>query len=484
MTTSNMITKTPAQEPGGPAVVPRRWAAATVMMVAALMDLIDGTIVNVALPTIRRDLHASGPSIEWVVSAYLLAFAAALITAGRIGDIVGRKRLFLLGVVTFGLASLACGVARNPAELIAARVVAGTSAAIMIPQVLATFREIFTGKERGAAFGLYGAMGGIATAGGLLLGGVLTSANLFGWGWRTIFVVNIPVAIAALVAAIAVVPETRSAQPERPDLAGLALTAAGLVAMVYPLLEGQSQGWPAWTVGSLAAGVLAVGWVGVTGGRRQRRGVAPLLPAGLLRSPAFTAGLIVQLAFAAGLQGFSLILALWLQSGQHYSPVRAGVTTVAFSAGAFLTAGLSIQLAARLGRTILVIGGLLLAGGMYGVLIAAQHSSAGVDPWQLVPGLVLGGAGLGFLVVPLINVVLAAVPAGLAGGASGVFNTAQQLGGAIGVAVIGSVFFARLPAAGFTAAFTHAVPLAIGAFAACAVLSLVLPRTAVSDAYE
>jgi EmrB/QacA subfamily drug resistance transporter len=481
-----MITRTTPQDTVSQAVYPRRWAAATVMMVAALMDLIDATIVNVALPTIRRDLSASGPAIEWVVSAYLLAFAAALITAGRVGDMIGRKRLFLIGVVTFGLASLACGIARSPGELIAARAVAGTAAAIMIPQVLATFRTIFAGRERGAAFGLYGAMGGIATAGGLLLGGVLTSANVFGWGWRTIFAVNIPVALATLVAAIVVVPETRSARPQRPDLTGMALIAAGLVAIVYPLLEGQALGWPAWSFGCLAAGAAAIAWVAGSGrsGRRQRSGVAPLLPAGLLRRPAFTAGLLVQLAFAAGLQGFSLILALWLQSGQHYSPVRAGVTTVAFSVGAFLTAGLSIQLAARLGRTILVAGALMMAGGMYGVLIAAQHSATGVDPWQLVPGLVVAGAGLGFLVVPLINVVLAAAPAELAGGASGVFNTAQQLGGAIGVAVTGSVFFARLGTAGFTAAFTHAVPLAIGAFAVCAVLSLVLPRTAVSEAYE
>jgi MFS family permease len=188
--------------------------------------------------------------------------------------------------------------------------------------------------------------------------------------------------------------------------------------------------------------------------------------------------------FAAGLQGFSLILALWLQAGQHYSPVRAGVTTVAFSAGAFITAGLSVPLAARLGRWILVTGGLMMAAGTYGVLITAHHSAAGVSPWQLAPGLIVAGAGLGFLVVPLANVVLAAVPGELAGGASGVFSTAQQIGGAIGVAVAGSVFFPRVAAAGFTAAFEFAVPLAIAAFAGCALLSLALPRTAVPDAYE
>ena len=206
-----------------------------------------------ALPTIRRDLHASGLSLESVVSAYLLAFAATLITAGRVGDLVGRKRMFLAGVAAFGLASLACGLSRNPGELIAARAMAGMAAAITLPQVLATLRTVFTGKEHGAAFGIYGAMGGIATAAGLLLGGVLTSANILGWGWRTIFFVNVPVALAALIAAAVLVPETRSERPLRPDLRGMALAAAGLVAIVYPLFEGRSLGWPAWCFGCLAA---------------------------------------------------------------------------------------------------------------------------------------------------------------------------------------------------------------------------------------
>lgn len=478
-----MTTTVLAQEDTRPARYPRRWAAAIVMMTAAPMDLIDGTIANVALPTIRRDLQASGPSLEWVVSAYLLAFAATLITAGRVGDLVGRKRMFLAGVATFGLASLACGLSRNPGELIAARAAAGTAAAIMLPQVLATLRAVFTGQERGAAFGIDGAMGGIATAAGLLLGGVLTSANILGWGWRTIFFVNVPVALAALIAAAVLVPETRSERPLRPDLGGMALAAAGLVAIVYPLFEGRSLGWPAWCFGCLA------------GGRSGRRlAVRSRPPEVASRDRATAAGRAAAQAGFLGRGGGPAGLRRWaagLFPGP--GPVAAvrpalfagpGVTTVAFSAGAFLTAGLSIQLAAKLGRTILVTGGLMMAAGMYGVLLAAQHSAGGVDPWQLVPGLVVAGAGLGFLVVPLINVVLAAVPAELAGGASGVFNTAQQLGGAVGVAVLGSVFFARVGSAGFTAGFELAILLTIGAFAVCAALSLALPRTAVGEAYE
>ena len=478
------MTTTELSQRTSPAPYPQRWPAAIVMMAAALMDLIDGTIVNVALPTIRRDLHASGPALEWVISAYLLAFAATLITAGRVGDLIGRKRMFLAGVAAFGLASLACGLSRNPGELIAARAVAGAAAAIMLPQVLATLRTVFTGQERGAAFGIYGAMGGVATAAGLLLGGVLTSANVLGWGWRTIFFVNVPVALAALAAAAVLVPETRSERLLRPDVRGMALAAAGLVALVYPLFEGRSLGWPGLVLrlpgGRRGGDRLAVR------GRPPEAASRDRAPAA--RRAAAQAGLRRRGGCPAGLRGWPAGVfpgpgpvaavrpaLLAGPGGRHHGGVQRG---------AFLTAGLSIQLAARLGRTILVIGGLMMAAGMYGVLLAAQHSGGGVDPWQLVPGLVVAGAGLGFLVVPLINVVLAAVPAELAGGASGVFNTAQQLGGAVGVAVAGSVFFARVGSAGFTAGFELAMPLAIGAFAACAVLSLVLPRRAVGEAYE
>jgi MFS family permease len=300
---------------------PRRWLTAVVMMVAALMDMIDVTIVNVALPTIRRDLGASGTQLEWVVSAYMLAFAATLITAGSFGDLLGRKRVFLLGVAVFGAASLAAGLAQTPGELIAARVVQGAAAAAMLPQVLATFRAIFSGKERGQAFGLYGAILGFASAIGLLLGGVLTEANLFGWGWRSVFFVNVPVALFSLAAAARLVPETRERSARRPDFLGATLLTAALVAVVYPLLEGRRLGWPAWGWLLLAGGLVTLAVLGLVEEHRQRPQVAPLLRTPLFRIPAFTAGLIVQLAFAAGLQGLFLTLTLWLQIGQHYSPL-------------------------------------------------------------------------------------------------------------------------------------------------------------------
>src|SRR5271165_7571397 len=365
---------------------PRRWLAAIVMIVGALMDMIDVTIVNVALPTIRRDLHASATQLEWVVSGYMLAFAAALIIAGNFGDLFGRKRVFLAGVAVFGLASLAAGLSQSGAELIAARVVQGTAAAAMAPQVLATFRAIFTGAERGKAFGVYGAMLGVASAVGLLLGGVLTEANLFGWSWRSVFFVNVPVAACALIAGVRFVPETRDPAARRPNLPGAVLLAGSLVAIVYPLLEGRQLGWPVWVWPLIGAGLAGLCALGLLEARRSGRqangvnGVAPLLQAGLFRIPAFAAGLGVQLAFAVGLQGFFLAFTLWLQIGEHFSPLKAGLTAVAFSVGSFAAAPAAVPLAQRHGRRVLASGALLMVAGILGVAVAARHVGVNGSP--------------------------------------------------------------------------------------------------------
>ena len=465
----------------GQAGYPRRWLAAIVLIVGALMDMIDVTIVNVALPSIQRDLHASATQLEWVVSGYMLAFAAALIIAGNLGDKFGRKRLFLAGAALFGLASLAAGLSGSGAELIAARVVQGTAAAAMAPQVLATFRAIFGREERGKAFGVYGAMLGFASAIGLVLGGLLTGANLFGWEWRSVFYVNVPVAVAALIAGARLVPETKDPGARRPFVAGAVLLAGSLVAIVYPLLEGRQLGWPAWVWPLMAAGVAGLVVLGLIEARRTSTAVAPLLRAGLFRVPAFAAGMGVQLAFFAGMQGFFIAFALWLQAGEHFSPLKAGLTAVAFSVGSFIAAPVAVPLAQKAGRRILAGGAVLMVAGIGGVALAAPHVGVNGSPWPIVPGLVVAGAGLALLVIPLVNVVLAAVPAEVAGGASGLFSTAQQLGGALGVALLGSVFFGYLNGHSFEAALVHTAPYAMGAFALCGVLALLLPRTAVSE---
>ena len=458
---------------------PRRWLAAVVMIGAATMDLIDLTIVNVALPTIRADLGASGTQLEWVISAYMLAFAAALIVAGSFGDLLGRKRIFVAGIATFGIASLAAGLAQSPGELITARVVQGVAAAAMIPQLLGTFRTIFDREERGKVFGAYGATLGFASAIGLVLGGVLTDADLFGWGWRTVFFVNVPVAIVSLIATIRVVPESNDPEAGRPDLLGAGVLAASIVAIAYPLLEGRSLDWPAWTWVMLAAGVAGLVGLATIIERRPRAGVAPLLRTRLLRIPAFSAGLLVQGVFSAGLQGFSVVFVVWIQGGMGFSPLGAGLTLLAFSVGSFILAPVAVPLAQKHGRGVLSLGGVLMAIGVIAVLLGASHVGTGSDPWPVVPGLVIAGMGLSLMIIPLVNVVLAAVPHEVAGGAGGMFSTAQQLGGALGVALVGTVFFTQLESHPFTDAFKHTVLVVAGLFAASALLALALPRTAV-----
>jgi EmrB/QacA subfamily drug resistance transporter len=461
-----------------------RWLAAAVLIIGTLMDMIDVTIVNVALPTIRAELHASATQLEWAVSGYMLAFAAALIVAGSFGDLLGRKRMYLAGAGVFGAASLGAGLATSPSQLIACRVVQGLAAAAMAPQVLATFRVMFDAKERGKAFSIYGATLGFASAVGLLAGGLLTEANLFGWSWRAVFFVNVPVAVATLIAGAWLIPETRERDARRPDLLGAAGLAASLVAIVYPLLEGRQQGWPAWIWAVLAAGLTGLILLGVAEQRRRRPRVAPLMRPGLLRIPAFSAGLGVQLAFSAGLQAYFLAFALWLQAGQHFSPLRAGLTSIAFSAGSFVLAPVAVPLAQKYGRSVLVLGGIIMAAGTVVATVGAHHIGVGGSSWPVVPGLLIMGAGLSLLVIPLVNVVLAAVPAEAAGGASGQFSTAQQLGGAIGVAIGGTVFFGYLGSGHtFVAAFSRTAPYVVGAFLLCALGSLLLPRTAVADEF-
>ncbi|OAH16562.1 MFS transporter [Streptomyces jeddahensis] len=458
---------------------PRRWAAAAVMMTAALMDLLDVTIVNVAIPSIGRELGASESALQWVVSAYLLGFAATLIVAGHLGDRYGRKILFLAGTAGFGLASLGCGIAQTPGQLIAARAVQGVTAALLMPQVLGSFRTLFHGKERGAAFGMYGAVAGFASAIGLLLGGLLTDADLFGWGWRSVFLVNVPVALATFLAALVLVPSTKERSAGRPDMLGSLVLAGGLVAIVLPLVQGHTNGWPVWGWICLACGALAVAGLAVAEARRRATTV-PLLPARAFRLPAFSVGIAVQLLFALGMQGFFLVFAIWLQAGQGYTPMQAGVVTVAFSAGGFLTAPIADTLAVKAGRLVLSAGALMMAGGSGWVWYAVSGSDAThTGAWPLVPGLLIAGAGLGFLVVPLVNVVLSAVPADLAGGASGIFSTAQQFGGALGAAVIGTVFFQHTTD-GLTSALTTAMPWVTGGFLLCATLGLALPKKAVT----
>ncbi|HEX4431157.1 MAG TPA: MFS transporter [Frankiaceae bacterium] len=450
-----------------------------VMIVAALMDMLDVTVVNVALPTLRVKLHASPTELEWLIAGYLLAFGATLIVWGRIGDLVGRRRVFLGAVAIFGAASLGAGLSPTIASLIAFRLIQGAAAGALVPQVLATFRSSLDHSTRVVAFGIYGAVAGLAAAAGVVLGGVLTQYDVLGLGWRTIFFVNVPVALAVLLCA-RLIPESRPGGRGSLDPAPMVLVPLALTAIVYPLLEGQANGWPVWGFCILSAGVIGLG-AAVFLERSRSVDREPLLNVQQFRIRAFSAGLGVQLLFSGAMQGMSLAFVLWLQVGHHYTPLHTGLTLLAFSGGAILTAPQSGKLAESRGAGVLMAGAALLVIGTAMLAIPAWQHSANVPGWAAFGGLAIAGAGLGLLVVPLVNVVLAAVPVDTAGGASGTFSTAQQLGGALGIAVIGSVFFGHTPGAHLNAAFGAAQVGVLAAYAGAGVLCLLLPRSALSE---
>ena len=474
MSTLTSPVRTPAQPRSRrPALV------IAVMTIAALMDMLDVTVVNVALPTLRTKLHATSTQLEWLIAGYLLAFGATLIVWGRIGDLVGRRRVFLGAVAVFGAASLGAGLSPSIESLICFRLVQGAAAGALVPQVLATFRSSLDHATRIVAFGIYGAVAGLAAAAGVVLGGVLTQYDVLGLGWRAIFFVNVPVALAVLLCA-RLIPESRPGVRGSLDPAPMVLVPLSLAAIVYPLLEGQAHGWPLWGFVVLGVGVVGLG-VAALLERKAPADRVPLLNVRQFRIRAFSAGLGVQALFSGALQGMSLAFVLWLQVGHHYTPLHTGLTLLAFSGGAILTAPQSGKLAESRGAGVLMAGAGLLVIGTAMLAIPAWQRSAGVPAWAAFGGLAIAGAGLGLLVVPLVNVVLAAVPVDTAGGASGTFSTAQQVGGALGIAVIGSVFFGHAPGAHLNGAFGAALIGVIAAYAAAGALCLLLPRSALSE---
>jgi EmrB/QacA subfamily drug resistance transporter len=423
----------------------RRWVALVVVLVAGFMDLLDVTIVNVAIPSILTDLDAEYAEVEWVVAAYVLAFAALLITGGRLGDIYGRKRLFLIGVGGFTIASAVCGVAGDPAVLIGARFFQGAMAGLMVPQILSIIHVTFRPEERGKVFGLWGGILGFASAAGLIIGGLLLDWNVADLGWRPIFLINIPVGLLALLAGWLVVQESRSAHAPKLDLIGVVLAVTGVLMLVYPLLEGRSLGWPAWIFLLMAGAVVLLALCVAYERHRARTVGSPLVVLSLFRARAFSSGMGVWLIFWIALGGFFILWTLYMQVGLGWSPLRAGLTATSFAVGGALGAGMAVEvLTPRFGRRVLMAGALLNAVGFASYSWVASHYGPEIDSWQMVAPLAIAGIGFGLLVAPMVDAILTDVPIPDAGSASGLLNTTQQVGMALGVALAGVLFFAQL----------------------------------------
>ncbi|MFI9077477.1 MFS transporter [Streptomyces sioyaensis] len=439
------------------------WRALAIVLVGAFMAVLDTFIVLVAAPAIQADLHASAADIQLILAGYQLAYALALITGARLGDRFGRKRLFLLGMALFTLSSVGCALAPGAGSLIAARLVQGLGAAAMFPQVFAVIQVLIPAEKRPTAFGALGAVIGMATMAGQLVGGVLIAADLFGSTWRPVFWVNVPIGVVTLLLAWLFVPESRAPQARRLDLPGAVVLTVALFLLVVPLVEGRSSGWPPWTWLSLAACVPAFAAFGLVERRVDTAGGAPLVRLGLLRERSFAVGMALVLLTYAGINSFFLILSLTLQDGLGRDALGAGLVYTPLAV-AFFAASLLAGRLARYGRRVLQLGALTGLVGFLGTVALAVHSGAGLTAWELTPALVLVGVGNGLLVTPLLNAVLGTVGPAEVGMASGVLSTGQQIGGAVGVAVVGILYYGALGGAGHhdTAAYGHALAAAVG----------------------
>lgn len=477
-------------EPTGAAGRKWRWVAFGTVVTAAVMDLLDSTIAQVAAPTIRNELGGSYAVIEWVTAAYALAMAVGLLTGGRLGDIFGRRRMLLAGMAGFVLASAACAAAQNAAELIGARAVQGLLGAVMLPQVFGLIRDMFAAHEMSKAFGVYGPVMGLSAMLGPIASGGLISLDVLGTGWRAIFAVNVPVGLAALVLGFRTLPSgagTGGTRRGRLDLPGALLAGVAMFGLVFPLAQGHSLGWPAWLLAMMAGAVLALAGFGWYQVRRQRAGRDPLVEPSVFRHRPYLAGIVFSVVFTGSLGGIVMIFNVFLQNGLGFTPWHSAVTTAPWAAGAFVGSAIGGIAMARLGRRVLHAGLVVEAAGLLGIYAVLRGvdggAGGGVSTVDLLGPMVAGGIGMGMVFVPLFDIVMAGVRPQEMGSASGVLQTVNSLGMSLGIAGIGAIFFAQVGGLGqHVPLYLHAAEWAalatVALLAASFVLGFRLPRKA------
>lgn len=423
------------------ATTPRaRWLAMGFLCLGSFINLLDVTIVNVALPRIQSDLGATPTQLQWVAAIYVLALAAGLLPMGRFGDSWGRKHLFVGGMIGFTLASAACAGATSITMLIGARLVQGLSAAMMVPQVLAILNVTFPQQEKTRVFGLFAAVSSLASVAGPVLGGGLMALDPWGLDWRAIFIVNMPLGMVAVVGSVLTVAADRAGS-QKVDWIGTALFAMTTVCLVLPSIEGRAMGWP-WPL--ITVLVAAVPLAGLTVGhmlRRERRGRAVLIPTILLRNASFMKGLCRVVCVFSGIPGFFLVLTVYLQSVLGLTPLQSGLATAAFPAGVMVAS----MNASRLNNWPLPwrigVGAGLLVTGMALTALVLWEMGTGITPWHLMVPLLICGLGMGTVVVALFQSVMSTAAAAESGAASGALQAFQQIGAALGIAIVSSIYF-------------------------------------------
>ncbi len=468
----------------------RRWLGLFAVLAAMIMNLLDSTVVTVAGPAIQEDLDGSTADLQWIAAAYTLALAVGLLTGGRLGDMFGRRRVMMLGIGAFLAASVVCALAWSPESLIVARVVQGLAGAVMIPQSFGLIRDLFPPQQLGKAFGALGPVIGLSTILGPVVAGVLVDADVFGTGWRMVFLINLPIGVFSLVAGARSLPRGAGRPGLRLDGVGALLAGAGMSLMVFPLVQGRELGWPGWLWAVAAGAVVSLAGFVAQQLRRARTGRTPLVELSVLRLRSYTSGVVFTVVFFGAVVGFSLTLGLFLQLGLGYGPLRASVTMAPLAVGAFFGSGFAAALMGRLGRRMLHLGLALMAVGQVAVWVVLGEAGTDVGQGDLALPLLVYGFGMGQIFVPLFDIVLGDVRDHEVGSASGLLESFQQTGASLGVAVLGTVFFAGVAAeagtgaapvvtvAEFVSAQRDVTLLATGLVVLAFVLGFFLPRRA------
>ncbi|SJL82560.1 MFS transporter [Vibrio palustris] len=415
------------------------WRGLMVLLLAGFMTIFDLFVVNVAIPNMQTGLQASFAQIGWIVAGYELAFGVLLITGGRLGDMYGRRRLFIVGMAGFILASVGCGVAPNANILIGTRVLQGFAAALLFPQVYASIRVNFAGDDSRRAFGLLGMTLGLAAIAAQVLGGWLVHSNWFGLGWRSIFLINVPIGLLAVVAA-RWIPETHAEKRPLLDWVGVFMVSVGLLLLLVPLIEGPEHHWPTWSWWSMGSAVLMLILFYRYQERVRKFGQLPLVNMQLLFQKRFALGAVLVLLVYSTSSSFFLSFALLVQTGLGLDPFIAGSIFAPCSVGFVIASLTAPKLMARWSTHAIVGGALIYAVSIGGLILQVYAAGAGLVPVHLIPILVVVGVGQGLIMTPLLNLVLSFVNEQHAGMASGIISTVQQLGAALGVAVIGILF--------------------------------------------
>jgi EmrB/QacA subfamily drug resistance transporter len=461
--------------PASPAGLPlAAWAVLAIVLIADIMDLLDSTITTIAAPTISAGLHGGPELIKWLGASYALSLGVLLVTGGRLGDKYGRRRTFLIGIAGFTAASLACGLAWDPTSIIVARLIQGAFGALLIPQGFGILGSVFPREHIGKAFSAFGPILGLSAVGGPLLAGVLIDANLFGLGWRPMFLINIVLGVAGLAAGLRLLPRDRGDASVQIDFAGSALLAATMLGLLFGLIQGSADGWTALPIAAMAAGLACF----VAFGQRQRTAAAPLIKPSLLRNRGFTAGLIVGLVVFAAIGGLIYAVSLYLQRGLDYSPLRAAVVGFApVAAGLVIASVASMNLLTRLGRKLSLAGIIVTVAGVGWLLVLTVQSGTAVTAAALVPAMTVIGLGMGATFATIYDIAIGDIDPAEAGSASGSLSSIQQLASAIGPAIITTIYFGAL-----SRGQAHAMSVSLGAVIGIGIVSglavPLLPRKA------